>query len=332
MSGGSGAPLGDGVRSRMESAFNTDFSDVRVHTGSAASSMGALAYAQGTDLHFAPGQYAPDTQRGQEVLGHELAHVQQQRAGEATIAQAKDGDIVADKGLEAEADAAGRAAARGASVSGVSGGGGGVSGDAPVQRLTEISKENLLTQDGSNCGLFSMMMVMKAKGAKLDGVQQKLMDAAQIAGSEVGELFTFDQVAAAADAVGYKVTKVAFTDGKDLMSKAAGTKGGALIAYSYTGLNDIDAKKAYGLKDDTQTAHWSVISSVDQVKNLITIANPHGVHQTYGADKLADNNKLLDKQSFDWDGFKGATKSQSLKKSGQEAFDLGGFIVDFEPK
>jgi len=45
------------------------------------SSLGAQAYTQGTDIHFAPGQYQPSSQGGQELLGHELAHVVQQADG-----------------------------------------------------------------------------------------------------------------------------------------------------------------------------------------------------------------------------------------------------------
>ena len=62
----------------MEASFGTDFSSVRVQEGSQASQLGARAYAQGTDLHFAPGQYQPNTQSGQALIGHELAHVVQQ--------------------------------------------------------------------------------------------------------------------------------------------------------------------------------------------------------------------------------------------------------------
>ncbi len=63
----------------MERAFGADFSDVRVHEGGSASALGALAMAQGDALHFAPGSSASSS--GNELMGHELAHVVQQRAG-----------------------------------------------------------------------------------------------------------------------------------------------------------------------------------------------------------------------------------------------------------
>jgi hypothetical protein len=90
---------------------------VRIHETGRASDLGALAFAQGTDLHFAPGRYQEHTQSGQALIGHELAHVVQQSAGRVSApAQAKGARVVADPVLEAEADRAGDAAARGEPV------------------------------------------------------------------------------------------------------------------------------------------------------------------------------------------------------------------------
>jgi hypothetical protein len=113
---GSGAPLHEPVRRTMEASFGADFSDVRVHQSPDAGAMGALAYAQGSDVHFAPGQYQPDSQSGQTLLGHELTHVLQQRAGRVKGAQGKGDAINADPALEAEADQLGSRAARGERV------------------------------------------------------------------------------------------------------------------------------------------------------------------------------------------------------------------------
>jgi hypothetical protein len=82
---GGGAPLDGGVRDRMEPAFGTDFSDVRVHTGgqaaSAADALDARAYTVGGDIVFNQGEYAPASGAGQELIAHELAHVVQQGTG-----------------------------------------------------------------------------------------------------------------------------------------------------------------------------------------------------------------------------------------------------------
>lgn len=53
------------------------------YSGDYATAMGALAYTQGTDLHFVPGQYQRASQSGQQLIGHALAHVVQQSQGRA---------------------------------------------------------------------------------------------------------------------------------------------------------------------------------------------------------------------------------------------------------
>jgi hypothetical protein len=59
-----------------------DFSDVRIHKDSASAvRLGALAYTQGNNIHFAPGQYKPHTTEGKRIINHELGHVIQQRLG-----------------------------------------------------------------------------------------------------------------------------------------------------------------------------------------------------------------------------------------------------------
>ena len=104
----------DDVKQRMEESFNTDFSGVRVHPeSSSAPEVGALAYTQGTDIHFAPGQFKPDTSTGQQLLGHELAHVVQQAAGRVSPTTEIGGMPVNDnQSLEHEADVLGAQAAR----------------------------------------------------------------------------------------------------------------------------------------------------------------------------------------------------------------------------
>jgi len=109
---GGGQPIPDQVRRGMEGALGQDFSDVRVHTDSSPDSVGALAYTQGSDVHFRPGMYQPDSQSGREALGHELAHVVQQRAGRVASPQGLGAPVNADPSLEAEADAIGKQAAR----------------------------------------------------------------------------------------------------------------------------------------------------------------------------------------------------------------------------
>jgi hypothetical protein len=109
-----GQPLPPAVQTRMEALFRADFSSVRVHVGMEPGALGALALTVGSNLYFAPGHYNPHTQAGQRLIGHELTHVVQQRAGRVRAAGATTGvTLVHDSGLEAEAERmAARAVAR----------------------------------------------------------------------------------------------------------------------------------------------------------------------------------------------------------------------------
>ncbi|WP_137177205.1 DUF4157 domain-containing protein [Roseomonas sp. AR75] len=79
--------LGEGMRlpardrRYFEQRLGADLSGVRVHRdSSAASRLGARAFAAGRDIGFAPGAWQPGSAEGRRLLGHELAHVLQQGA------------------------------------------------------------------------------------------------------------------------------------------------------------------------------------------------------------------------------------------------------------
>ncbi|MFN3259383.1 MAG: DUF4157 domain-containing protein [Pikeienuella sp.] len=107
---GPGAALPPDVRRHMETTFGADFSSVRVHVGPQAERIGAIAFTSGADIYFAPGRYQPETPAGRRLLGHELAHVVQQRQGRVRN-PAGGVAIVQDAALEAEADRMGDRAA-----------------------------------------------------------------------------------------------------------------------------------------------------------------------------------------------------------------------------
>lgn len=120
----SGRALPEGLRASMERSFGRSFGDVRIHEDGRAEAYSALAVTSGRDIHFARGQFRPDTQRGRELIGHELTHVVQQ-AGSSSVAQGKAGDtssangLFGDSELEEEADDIGGRAGRGESVTGL---------------------------------------------------------------------------------------------------------------------------------------------------------------------------------------------------------------------
>lgn len=107
-----GCPIPMALQAKMEAAFKTDFSDVRIHQGPEASSLAARAFTQGRDIYFERGEYNPDSRQGQQLLGHELAHVVQQKRGWVGINSLTSAVAVnSSPDLEREADALGVQAA-----------------------------------------------------------------------------------------------------------------------------------------------------------------------------------------------------------------------------
>lgn len=142
----SAQPLDPAIRALMERAFSTDFSTVRVHETAQVEELEAVAYAQGEDLFFAPGTYQPHSPEGRELIGHELAHVVQQRQRRSVVPQGKGAPIDADAGLEAEANEQGAGAARGEVV--VTASSAPLASAAPISRKPTKWTEIELTSDG----------------------------------------------------------------------------------------------------------------------------------------------------------------------------------------
>ena len=107
---GAGSALPGGVAARMESAFGDHFDDVRIHTDDVAQAQardqGALAFTVGNHVAFAAGRFNPGTPEGDGLLAHELAHVQQQRGGDATALARKPIEAGDESAAEGDADRA----------------------------------------------------------------------------------------------------------------------------------------------------------------------------------------------------------------------------------
>ena len=103
---GSRTSLPDALKSGSEALSGIAMDDVRVHRNSSEpAQMQAHAFAQGTDIHLAPGQ--------EQHLPHEAWHVVQQKQGRVAATRQRQGGVSIndDAGLEGEADAMGARAA-----------------------------------------------------------------------------------------------------------------------------------------------------------------------------------------------------------------------------
>lgn len=103
------------LRESMEDSFDSDFSQVRIHEDANAGSIGAAAFARGEDLFFAPGRFNPLSQTGRRMIGHELAHIVQQRQRRVPGAVGSPA-VRWDRNLEDEANTAAGRAIRGEPV------------------------------------------------------------------------------------------------------------------------------------------------------------------------------------------------------------------------
>jgi hypothetical protein len=118
-SAGGGQPIPDATRLFFESRFGHDFSGVRLHTDhaahEAAQTVGARAFAVGSDVGFDHRGFSPQRFEDHHLLAHELAHVVQQRqAGTRSPGPTDQSDpVTAQPPAEQAADAAATAIASG---------------------------------------------------------------------------------------------------------------------------------------------------------------------------------------------------------------------------
>ncbi|HUQ01957.1 MAG TPA: DUF4157 domain-containing protein [Kofleriaceae bacterium] len=113
------------VSTPMGALLGHDVSNVTVHQDGKADAMGTRAFAQGDALHFAAGAYQPESPAGLSLIGHELAHVAQQREGRVAPTGVAGGGatgggiaVNTDPSLEAEAHATGAKVAQGFDLDG----------------------------------------------------------------------------------------------------------------------------------------------------------------------------------------------------------------------
>src|SRR5215217_8489154 len=85
--GGGGQGLPEGLRGEMESRFATDLGEVRIHSDTRAQEVAAARHAKaftyGNHTAFGKSEFMPASSEGRRLLGHEVAHLIQQKRGGA---------------------------------------------------------------------------------------------------------------------------------------------------------------------------------------------------------------------------------------------------------
>lgn len=107
----SGRSLDAQVQREMGEKMQADFGRVRVHTGEEAHALNqqlsARAFTTGQDIFFRNEEYNPLSNRGQELIAHELTHVLQQGSGAVPAGGRMAVNAPGDR-FEQEADAVAR--------------------------------------------------------------------------------------------------------------------------------------------------------------------------------------------------------------------------------
>jgi hypothetical protein len=105
---GRGQEMSTNARRFFESRFGTDLSSVRIHSdaqaAAAAHHLRARAFTVGSDIFFAHAQYRPESVAGKRLMGHELAHVIQQRRGSVGGSRSEPGMPVNHQSVGASRD------------------------------------------------------------------------------------------------------------------------------------------------------------------------------------------------------------------------------------
>ena len=101
---GRSVQMPDALRARLEQHFGYSVRSLKLRESSDVDSLGAKAYAKGDEIHFAPGEFRPNTRQGAKMIAHEVAHIKQQAEGGVGI-----GGVELDPTLEHSADLAGDA-------------------------------------------------------------------------------------------------------------------------------------------------------------------------------------------------------------------------------
>jgi len=185
-------PLPPGIRAKFESSLGADLRAVRLHSGpdsaEAAEAIGALAFTEDQDIHFADGELDPESREGERLLAHEVAHTAQQGDElRPKLQVSSPGDPA-----EAEADAAADAmvqgqSARVSSQPGVSGtlqrtpDGDVVEGVrwASGEEVLRADSEALASKVATTIGVATKLI--KYGGIDLTGVGDKMAENAKIA-------------------------------------------------------------------------------------------------------------------------------------------------------
>lgn len=166
-------------------------------------------------------------------------------------------------------------------------------GNEVAQRMCGVA---LLTQNGANCGLFSLKMAITALGAqpgKSLPTDEDYDNAAEVAGSNVGEIFSSGVMQTVITCLGYNSNIHLFTNAAGLAGALGATGSNpVLIAFSNFAYRTLRGETDTGNQHHTQRGHWSVVESL--TSGILTMVNPNGYKNNISLDNMYQANQAMD--------------------------------------
>lgn len=151
----SGVPPNGDERSlvnRLEQQFSTNLKDVRfVRNSERAEEMGVESFAEGNTIHFSKGKLDASSEKGKEIIAHEVVHVIQSRNGRIKADDAMgETEVTTDPDIENEAKEESQKALK---------------GESPAPKLVGSSTSNSSSSPAAAFGGFLKSLKKKASGA-----------------------------------------------------------------------------------------------------------------------------------------------------------------------
>lgn len=178
---GGGQTLDTTIQQKMGEAMGSDFSGVRVHTGSEShqlnEQLGAKAFTTGKDVFFRDGEYNPNSGRGQELIAHELTHVVQQGSGAVPSGGKMAVNAPGDQ-FEQEADSVAKSVTNSAGAPAVQ------RQEGPMPEEEEVQAKHILRQEMPEDEEVQAKHVQRQDAPEEEEVQAKFVQRAEAAPEE----------------------------------------------------------------------------------------------------------------------------------------------------
>ncbi|MEL6537175.1 MAG: hypothetical protein AAFQ98_17270 [Bacteroidota bacterium] len=156
-------------------------------------------------------------------------------------------------------------------------------------------------QTAYNCGVYSLWMALESISGRDNDLIRSITHYAKMYTDSMGGIFNNVHMERVIEALGYSCKKVGFHDVGSFVRNVNNHQNDAiLLAYS---LDMLDGDELPANTEPGDSAHWSVLTRLNQQGNNATIANPHGWDEDCDLGLLVNANTALKNSRFNWKTF-----------------------------